>query len=143
MSDDSTEERINSIVVETRILESTFNELSARENLLERALIENRAALEAIKSLADGKTTDVLMQVGGGTLLKSAAPSTDRVLVNLGANVVVEKSREEALAMIEGRAKELESTITTLLRQRSEIAERLEADREVLQTLLSRADQKG
>ncbi len=36
------EEAINALVVEIRVLESTYNELSSRQSLLERALVENR-----------------------------------------------------------------------------------------------------
>ncbi len=141
MSEDSAEERINSLVMESRLLESTYNELSSRQNLLERALLENRAAIEAIKGLNDHKPAEVLVQLGGGTLVRSSPPSVERVLVNMGANVVVEKPREEALAILDGRAREVETTLVTLVNQRSEIAERLNADRQLLQTLLNRQGQ--
>jgi prefoldin alpha subunit len=141
MSENSAEERINSLVMESRLLESTYNELSARQNLLERALLENRAAIESIKGLTDQKPGEVLVQLGGGTLVRSAPPSVDKVLVNMGANVVIEKPYSEALAILDARAREVESTLVTLVNQRSEIAERLNADRQLLQTLLSRQSQ--
>jgi len=48
------EETMNALVVEARVLESTYNELTARQNLLERALLESRAALDSIKELSGG-----------------------------------------------------------------------------------------
>lgn len=137
----SDEEKMNSLVVEVRILENTFNELSARQNLLERALLENRSALEAMKALGEQKPEEVLLQIGGGTLVKSSPPSVDRVLVNVGSNVAIEKTREEATALIESRTKQVEQSIISLLNQRNQIAERLESDRQVLQTLLARQGQ--
>jgi prefoldin alpha subunit len=137
----SDEEKVNSLVVEVRILENTFNELSARQNLLERALLENRSALEAMKALGEQKPDEVLLQIGGGTLVKASPPSVDRVLVNVGANVAIEKTREEATAMIESRTKQVEQSVISLINQRNQIAERLESDRQVLQTLLGRQDQ--
>ena len=50
--------------------------------------------------------------------------------------------REEALAMLEGRAREVESSIIAVLNQRNQIAERLESDRQLLQTLVSRQNQQ-
>jgi prefoldin alpha subunit len=141
--DQSDEERLNSLVMEARILESTFNELSARQNMLERALLENRAALEAIKGLTDQKPTEALLQIGAGVLVRSSPPSVDRVLVSVGANVVIEKTREEATAYLEARAKEVEQSVISLLNQRNEIAERLESDRQTLQTMLGRQGQKS
>jgi prefoldin alpha subunit len=142
-SQTSDEEKLNNLVVETRVLEGTYNELTARQNLLERALMENRAALDAIKGLSSEKPEEVLVQIGGGVMVRSPPPSTDKVFVNIGANVVLEKTSEEATAIIEGRARDVETSIMTLLGERNQIAERLEADRQVLQAMLSRQQQKG
>jgi prefoldin subunit 5 len=45
------EERINNLVAEVRMLESTYNDLSSRQNLLERILMESRSSLDTIKGL--------------------------------------------------------------------------------------------
>ena len=123
-------------------MESTFNELTARQNLLERALLENKAALEALKELGERKPEEVLLQIGGGALVKSVPPSADRVLVNVGSSVVVEKPRDEAMVLLESRSKQAEQSIMSLLGQRNEIAQRLESDKQVLQNLLAQG-QKG
>ena len=134
----SDEERVNAVVTEIRVLESTFNELSARQNMLERALLEGRAALEAIKGVSESKEVEVLTQIGGGVLVRSPAPAVDKVLVSVGANVVIEKSREEATAMLDGRARDVEASVLSIQSQRNEIAERLEADRQYLQSLVAK-----
>ncbi len=138
----SAEETVNALLVEVRVLESTYNELTARQNLLERALLESRAALDSIKGL-DGKPSgEVLTQIGGGAMLRSAPPSTDRVLVSIGSNIVIEKSKEEAVAMLEERSRDVEKTIVSLIGQRNEIAERLNSDREVLNNFVARSQQE-
>lgn len=138
----SEEERLNSLVVEIRVLESTFNELSSRQNLLERALLESRAALDAIKGLNEGKSDQVLIQIGGGAMVRAPPPDIEKVLVNVGSSVVLEKPREEAVALLDGRAREIEKSVVSLINQRNEIAQRLEADRQVLQNYLNRQGQK-
>lgn len=139
----SDEDKLNDLVVEIRVLESTYNELTSRQNLLERALIENRAALDAIKGLAGKRDGEVLTQIGGGAMLRSIPPDVENVLVNVGANVVIEKPREEALAFMEERSKEVERSIISVLGQRDQIAQRLDADRQLLQTLVSSQGQKS
>jgi prefoldin alpha subunit len=134
------EETVNALVVEIRVLEGTYNELTARQNLLERALLESRAALESIKGL-DGKSTEVLTQIGGGVMLHSPPPSTDRVLINVGANVVIEKSKEEAVAILEERSRDVEKTIVSLVGERNEIADRLNADRDLLNNLVAKSQE--
>jgi prefoldin alpha subunit len=139
----SAEDKLNNLAVEIRVLESTYNELTSRQNLLERALIENRAALEAIKGLSNKKVGEVLTQVGGGAMLRSPPPDVEKVLVSIGADVVLEKTREEALAILEERQKEVEKSIVSIVGQRDELKQRLEADQEVLQTIVSSSSQKG
>jgi prefoldin alpha subunit len=136
------EERVNALVVEVRLLESTYNELTSRQNLLERALLENRAALDALNGLGTAKAGEVLTQIGGGAMLRSPPPTTDTVLVGVGSNIVIEKPHEEAVAIIEGRTKEVETTLVSVVKQRNEVAERLDADRQVLNALLTRQTQQ-
>ena len=137
----SAEETANAIVVEIRILEGTYNELSARQNLLERALLEGRAALESIKGLAGQQSTEVLTQIGGGALLHSKPPSTDTVLISVGSNVVIEKSKDEAVAILEERSRDIEKTVISIVGQRNEIAARLNSDRELLNNLVASSQQ--
>lgn len=137
------EERVNALVMEMRLLEDTFNQLSSRQGLLERALIENRAALDALKGMSDSKPAEVLLQIGGGALVRSPPPSADKVLINIGANIVLEKKRAEALALLEARSKDVEKSLISLVSQRNQIGERLDTDRQVLQAYLSRQGQKG
>jgi prefoldin alpha subunit len=134
------EETANALVVEIRVLEGTYNELTARQNLLERALLESRAALESIKGL-DGKSPEVLTQIGGGAMLHSPPPSTDKVLINVGANVVIEKSKEEAVAVLEERGRDVEKTIISLVGERNQIADRLNSDRDLLNNLMAKSQE--
>jgi len=135
------EETVNALVVEIRVLESTYNELTARQNLLERALMESRAALDSIKGLASQPTSEVLTQIGGGAMLRSKPPSTDSVLVSVGSNVVIEKPKEEAVAMLEERSRDVEKTIVSIIGQRNEIAERLNSDRDLLNNFVAKSQQ--
>lgn len=142
MSEQSTaEDAVNALVVELRVLEGTYNELSARQNLLERAMLEGRAALDAIKGLSGQSAGEVLTQIGGGIMLRSSPPETERVLVSIGANLVLEKPRDEAVAILEERGREIEKTLISLLNQRNEIAQRLNSDREALNSLMARSQQ--
>lgn len=137
----SEEERMNRLLVETRLLESTFNELSSRQGILERMLIESRASLETIKDIASASTEEVLVPVGAGVLLRGSPPKSDKVLMGVGANVVIEKDREQAEKVLEARSKDLEENIISILTQRNQIAQRLEADRRTLQAFIDRQEQ--
>jgi prefoldin alpha subunit len=137
----SEEERMNKLLLESRLLESTFNELTNRQGMLERMLIESRSSLETIKQVGSATTDEVLVPVGAGALLRASPPKADKVLMSIGASVVVEKSREDAEKMLETRSKELEENIIAILTQRNQIAQRLEADRRALQAFIDRQEQ--
>ena len=136
------DETVNALLVEVRVLESTYNELTARQNLLERALLESRAALDSIKGLTGEPPSEVLAQIGGGAMLRAKPPSTDHVLLSIGSNVVIEKPKEEAVAMLEERSRDVEKTIVSIIGQRNEIAERLNSDRELLNNLVAKGRQE-
>jgi prefoldin alpha subunit len=138
----SEEERMNKLLMESRLLESTFNELTNRQGMLERMLIESRTSLETIKQIGSTTTEEVLIPVGAGILMRASPPRSDKVLVSIGANVVVEKSKENAEKILEGRAKDLEENIVAILTQRNQIAQRLEADRRTLQAFIDRQEQR-
>jgi prefoldin alpha subunit len=140
MSND--DERVNALLTEVRVLESTFNELSARQNILERALLESRAAIDTISDLESSKTDEVLIPLGGGVLVRSSPPNSEKVLINIGANVVVEKRRETVIEVMEKRAQEFEQNIIAILNQSNQIAQRLEADRQALQVYVARQQQQ-
>ena len=144
MSKEPTEEdTVSALLMEVRVLESTYNELSSRQNLLERALVENRAALDALNGLGGSDSQEeVLVQIGGGAMLRSKPPSTDNVLLGIGANVVIEKPKAEAVALLEERSREVEKTIMSISGQRNEIAHRLDSDRQVLNSLVSRREEE-
>lgn len=131
------EETINALVVEARVLENTYNELSARQNLLERALLETRAALDAMAGLGESPTSEILTQIGGGAMLRSPPPSTDKVLMSIGSGVVIEKPRDEAKALLEARNRDVEKTIISVANQRNEIAQRINSDQQALNLILS------
>ena len=138
----SEEERMNRLLVESRMLESTFNELTNRQAMLERMLIESRASLDTINGIGSAVTDEVLVPIGAGIMLRGSPPKADKVLVSIGANVVVEKSKDQAVKIMEGRAKNIEENIIAILSQRNQIAQRLEADRRTLQAFIDRQEQE-
>ena len=139
MSND--DEKINNLVSEIRMLESALNDISARQNFLERILIDTRTSIETVKGVSSSSSEEVLIPVGAGVLLRSVPPKVDKVLVNIGANVVVEKDREEAITFMEKRAKELEESLVTVVSQRNQVAQRLDSDRRAAQSLIDRQGQ--
>ncbi len=75
-------------------------------------------------------------------MLRSPPPSVDKVMVAVGSGVVIEKPREEAVALLEERSRDLEKSIVSIIGQRNEIAQRLNSDRQALNSMLSQSQQE-
>lgn len=105
---------------------------SQQLRILEEGRIE---ALAAIESLNEVRTGDdlVLIQVGGGTSIRARLVEPEKVLVNIGSDVIVEKSGEEAIEFLKDRVTEMEAsgkkvveTIDRIRTQMNEITKRIE-----------------
>lgn len=102
--------------------------------LIEEGRMEATAAIEALRDLSTAEEPRVLLQVGGGTSVRARVESTDRVLVNIGADVIVERSNAEAIEYLRDRITEMEAsgkrvaeTLERIRSQMNEIARRIEA----------------
>ncbi len=102
--------------------------------LLENGRME---ALAAIESLEDMLTTDdwtVLLQIGGGASVRAKVVDPEKVLIAIGAEVIVERSNKDAIEFLKERVMEMEAsakkvaeTIDRLRGQMNEINKRIEA----------------
>jgi prefoldin alpha subunit len=129
------QQQFNQLVAEVRLLESYYQEIVTRQQSLSAALIDTRAALEALESLPITDNAELLVPIGGGTLLPVSAPPIKNVVVSVGAGVAVEKTRDTAKSYLEGRRSELEKGVSTLEQQRKEIGSRLDVGRATLQRI--------
>lgn len=134
----SDEERLQRLVTNARLLESYLNEVSARQSMVARAILESNAALEAIKGFSSQGNSDLLVPIGGGLFLKALAPPPDVVIVNVGADVAVEKTREEAIAYMEERVKDLEKATSVLESQKAELTSRVNSERAAIGRLIEK-----
>lgn len=120
------EQRINEMVQQSRILEAYMNDIMTRQVTVSRLMEEARLASTTIQNITSESEIESLMPVGVGVYVKTTVPPIKKVVVNLGAGVALEKSREDALNYVESRIKEYEVAARQLDAQRQEIAMRME-----------------
>jgi len=122
----SMEQKINELVDQSRILEAYMNDIVNREATVTRLIGEARLASAAIQSLTDESNIEALTPVGIGVYVKTTIPPVKKLLINLGAGVTVEKTREDSIHYVEARIKEFELALSQLLGQKQQIAMRME-----------------
>ncbi len=107
---------------------------SRQLELIEQRRIEALAAIESIRSLNGEKEPVVLVPLGGGTTVRARVENPEKVLVNIGADTILQRTQEEAVTFLKDRVTEMEAmekkvagTIEQLRGQINEIAQRIEA----------------
>jgi prefoldin alpha subunit len=101
--------------------------------LLEDGRMEAHAAIDTLEALSGSADSTVLLQIGGGVSVRARVPEPDRILVNIGSEVIVEKSNAAAQDYLKDRITEMEAsgkkvaeTLDRVRGQMNEIARRIE-----------------
>ena len=120
-----TEHSINEMIQESKLLESYYNDIISKESLLHRLLEESTNSFEALKNLSLDSDTLSLVPLGIGVYVKSAISPINKVLVNVGAGVIIEKNKDDAVNFIEYRIKEFVTAAKQLSTQKQQISYRM------------------
>ncbi len=135
-----TEDELRRLSVEMRYLEQTADALQQRISMVNAAITDLSYAnmtLEGIEK--EQENAEMLVPIGGGSYVKAKIADTNKVLVAMGSGVSIEKTLAEAKATLKERLDDLEKTMNSAQQQFSQVAERLNAGRSRLETLLAEA----
>ncbi|MDK2915915.1 MAG: prefoldin alpha subunit [Euryarchaeota archaeon] len=108
--------------------------LSQQLAMIEQQRLEGTAAIETLRAIQENGDGVVLLPIGGGAYLRVKVLDAGHVLVNIGADVSVERATADAVEYLEDRITELEAlakkvagSVEQLQGQATEISRRLEA----------------
>ena len=106
---------------------------SRQLEMIEQKRIESLAAIETMKNLVGDRDSPVLLPIGGGTMVRAKVSDPEKVLVNIGSDVVIQRTNGEAITFLQEKITEMEAmekkvaaTIEQLRGQMAEIAQRIE-----------------
>jgi len=139
----SEEEKMQAIMSQMKLYEAYLNDILARENTITRLREEGRLAIEAIKDISGQEVVQTLMPIGIGVFMQTSASSSNKLLISIGAGVAVEKSKDDAVAYIESRLKEMEVAVRSMMSQKQEIVTRMEQMRAELNAMLQKMQRTG
>ncbi|HJN57775.1 MAG TPA: prefoldin subunit alpha [Nitrososphaerales archaeon] len=135
------EKQLQGHLYEFRMLEERMKEISAQGETIIRALIETRGGLSTLKGLSTSSSTEVLVPIGGGIFVDAKAPPSDKFLVTIGADVIIEKPKEDALKYVEDRINEMENAVSGIEAHKTDINRKMLSKRESINEMI--AKQKG
>ncbi|MCZ6616425.1 MAG: prefoldin subunit alpha [Thaumarchaeota archaeon] len=138
----SDQEKLQSVAANLKMMEEYLNELTQRAQMVTGQVIQGRGASEAVKSLNSG-AQEILVPLGSSVYLKLKSSSDiGKLVVGIGANVAVEKSKDEALVSLDESVKALEGLNTSIQAQRNELEQRIGAARAELNEIVQQAQSK-
>jgi prefoldin alpha subunit len=133
------EEELRKLSVEMRFLEQTAETLQQRISMVNAAMTDLTYANMTLEDLEKEKEdAELLVPIGGSSYVKAKLANSDKVVVGLGAGVSVEKTLQEAKAIVKERLDELQKTMVSAQQQFAQVADRINADRDRLESLLAK-----
>ncbi|MCW4002337.1 MAG: prefoldin subunit alpha [Candidatus Bathyarchaeota archaeon] len=132
------EEDLRKLSVEMRYLEQTAETLQQRISMVNAAITDLTYANMTLDGIEqENDNAEMLVPIGGSSYVKVKLADKNTVVVGIGAGVSIEKTLPEAKATLKERLDELEKTMNAAQQQFAQVAERINAGRARLETLLS------
>ena len=120
------EEQAEQLMQQMQMLETYFSDLSQREQTFVGILRETTAAIQSIQSLNEKPESETLVPIGMGTYIPTKISSTQKIVLNIGAGIAVEKDFASAINYLEARIKEVEIALQDTSAKKQDAASRLE-----------------
>ncbi len=120
------EQEAQQLMYQMQMLENYFANFTQRENTLINVLKDTASAIDSIKGITEKKESETLVPVGTGIFVKTKISSDDKIVLNVGAGVAIEKDKDSAINFLESRIKEIEVALNETAAQKQEVALKLE-----------------
>ncbi|MBI4153792.1 prefoldin subunit alpha, partial [Candidatus Woesearchaeota archaeon] len=112
------QEEVQQRYMELQLLNSQLKQVQQQLEMLTQQVSELNRIDEALEELAKTKKeTEVLSQLGSGVFVKSVLMDEKNVLLNVGANIVVEKPIKDAKGIVERQIEDFNNVIAELTAQ--------------------------
>ncbi|HEY4679880.1 MAG TPA: prefoldin subunit alpha [Nitrosarchaeum sp.] len=135
------EEQAQQLMQQMQMLETYFTDLSQREGTLLSVLREAVSAIESIKSLRQKPNSDTLVPIGMGTYVQTKISPNDKIVLNIGAGIAVEKTYDSTINYLEARIKEIEVALQDTSARKQEAVARLEQGKDQMNQLMQETSQ--
>ena len=133
------QEQAEQLMQQMQMLETYFSDLSQREGTFLSVLREAIAAIESIKALSQKPESETLVPIGMGTFIPTKISSNNKIVMNIGAGVAVEKDIPSAINYLEARVKEIEVALQDTAAKKQEAAAQLEQGKAQVNQLMQTA----
>ena len=132
------EEQTQQLLYQMQMLENMFGELTQKERSIINIIREANSAIHSITGIRTQSESDNLVPLGLGAFMKTKVNSDEKIIMNIGSGIAIEKTHDDAINYLESRLKELEIALQDTNKQRQQIAANLEQGKQQMQSLMQK-----
>jgi len=97
------EEQTQQLLYQMQMLEGYFSELSQKEASIVSIIREAASAIQSLKIIDDKADAETLVPLGLGTFVKTKMIPNEKLILNIGAGIAIEKDKDSAINFLELR----------------------------------------
>ena len=131
------EEQTQQLLHQMQMLEGYFSELSQNEASIVSIIREASSAIHSLKTIDNKADTETLVPLGLGTFVKAKTVPNEKLILNIGAGIAVEKDKDSAINFLELRLKEMQVALQETLNQKQQVAANLEQGKQQMEQLMA------
>ena len=139
----SEEEKLQALVGQMKMIEAYLNDILSKEAAVSRLIEEGRSTIDAIRSLSGTDHVQTLMPIGIGVYMQASVAAVGKLLVSVGSGIAIEKSKDDAIAYIETRIKELETALRSMFSQKQDLEMKMEQTRAEVNAMVQKIQRKS
>jgi len=136
------EEQSQQLLYQMQMLEGYFSELTQKETSIISIIREASSAIQSLKAIDNKADVGSLVPLGLGTFVRAKFVPNEKLILNIGAGVAIEKDKNSAINFLESRLKEMQVTLQETVGQKQQVAASLEQGKQQMEQLMATRSKK-
>ena len=136
------EEQTQQLLYQMQMLEGYFSELIQKEQAIISVFREASSAVVSLKAIDNKTDSETLVPLGLGTFVKTKLIPNQKLILNVGAGVAIEKDQNYAINFLESRLKEMQVALQEIGGQKQQVSASLEQGKQQMNQLITASRSK-
>ena len=136
------EEQTQQLLYQMQMLEGYFSELIQKEQAIISVIREASSAVVSLKAIDNKTDSETLVPLGLGTFVKTKLIPNQKLILNVGAGVAIEKDQNYAINFLESRLKEMQVALQEIGGQKQQVSASLEQGKQQMNQLMAASRSK-
>jgi len=136
------EEQTQQLLYQMQMLEGYFSELTQKEESIISVIREASSAVVSLKAIDNKTDSETLVPMGLGTFVKTKLIPNQKLILNIGAGIAIEKDQNYAINFLESRLKEFQVALQDISGQKQQVSASLEQGKQQMNQLLAASRSK-